>query len=141
MRALNLAIPIAYLVGVCLGMPCYLIAAESLQSIGVARKTAEGMAGWIALALIVLLAIGLARSKVNQLGAPTEETATGHTLLAFGNIAAILTTVVPTTVSFVKGDPNVMFYLWLFIPVLLFNLFIWPMGWKRATSHAGANDA
>ena len=137
MRTLNLAIPIAFLLGFTIGMVVYLIVAEALVAAGMAQRTAEDIGGWLALVATAAIALFLARRKVRMLGAPTGKTASGHVLLAVANAAALLTTALPLAASFV-GNPNTGHAMWLFLPVLVANLILWPVGWARATSRAGA---
>jgi hypothetical protein len=134
MRILNLAIPIIYLFGLTVGMGIYLLVAQIATSMGSPQKSAEIVGGWASLIVIIALALAIARAKVNTLGPPTKDTSSGHMLLALGNTAALLTTVVPAALSYIKNYPNFMFHTWMFIPTFFFCLMFWIAGWKGATS-------
>lgn len=141
MRTLNLAIPIAFLFGYTIGLVVYLICAQTFIEAGMVQRTAENIGGWLALLTTIAIALFVAHRRVRMLGHPTSKTEGGHLLLAFANAAALLTTVVPMAASFVMNDPSVGNYMWFAVPVIFVNLFLWPIGWKRATSLAEAGDA
>jgi hypothetical protein len=135
-RTLNLAVPIAFLLGFTFGMFVYLICAQILVSAGLVQRTAEDIGGWLALLVTAALALFLARRQVRTLGPPTGKTASGHMILFFANAAAILTTVVPIAASSIQNDPDIGHYMWFALPVFAVNLVLWPIGWARATSRA-----
>lgn len=136
MRTLNLAVPIAFLLGFTFGMVVYLICAETLVAAGMVQRRAEDIGGWVALLLTAAFALFLAHRKIRTLGAPTGKTESGHVLVFFANAAAILTTVVPLAASLIQNDSNIGHYMWFALPVFALNLILWPIGWARATSRA-----
>ena len=103
---------------------------------GMPQKAAEIAGGWIALIATILIALFLARRQARPSETPPTTAASGHVLLAIGNVAGILTTVVPVAASFITGNSDYMFYLWWFVPVFFACLVFWALGWKRATSRA-----
>ena len=135
MRTLNLAIPITFLLGYTVGLAVYGICAEALLASGMTQDTAESIGGCLALFVTITAALIVAHRKAQIIGAPTPENRSGHMLIAIANTAALLTTAGPIAASLVMNDLNIRHYMWLAVPVLFLNLFLWPIGWARATSH------
>ena len=134
MLFLNFVLPLVFSIGLWLGIYVYMGIAELLIFAGFQEAIAVPLGGWAALLLVVGVSITTVKRKVKALEASSRKAVIGHWMLAVGNIAAIATTIVPLSVSYLSGHTDYGLYMWFAIPVFFVNFILWPLGWKLATS-------
>lgn len=134
MLFLNFVLPLAFSIGLLLGIYIYMVIAELLILAGFQEAIAVPLGGWAALLLVVGVSIATVKRKVKAFEVSSQKAVIGHCMLAVGNIAAIATTIVPLSVSYLSGHTDYGLYMWFAIPVFFVDFILWPLGWKLATS-------
>jgi hypothetical protein len=139
MRILNFILPWAYGIGIILGIYIYMAAAKLLMLVGVSEKISLVLGGWITLFSVLGVSFAIVKRKVRLPTTPPRKSVVGQFMLAVGNIAAVVTTVVPLSIGYISGHPELGLYTWFSLPVFMVNLVLWPLGWKFATSNDTKN--
>jgi len=134
MLFLNFVLPLAFVIGLLLGVYIYMAIAEVLLHAGLQESTAVALGGWAALLIVTGVSILIVTRKVSVFEMSSRKAAIGHCMLAVGNIAAIATTIAPLSIGYLSGHSEYGHFMWFAIPVLLVNFVLWPLGWKFATS-------
>jgi hypothetical protein len=138
-RALNFVLPLAYGIGLILGICVYGAVAKLFMFAGVSESVAITLGGWVALFSVLGVAFVIVKRNIRLPTASSRKSLLGHFMLAVGNVAAVATTVVPLAIGYVTGHSDYGLYMWFALPVLVVNLLLWPVGWKFATSADIAN--
>lgn len=131
---LNLAIPIAFAIGLLFSFFIYAPIAKLFMLAGASEAFSQVLSGWLTLALVLGVAIAIVRFKARSFAIPTRKFILGHSVLAVGNLTAIAVTVFPLVIGHITGNTEYGLYMWYSLPVLFANLLIWPLGWGLATS-------
>lgn len=136
MRVLNIAVPLAFLFVYIVGVPVYLLCGYGLTALGLAQKTAEVIAGMVALLAVLAISLIKARDKLRAAPESTAKTSNGHTLLAVGNFVGIGTVVVPLLIAQIPGYRDYGHLTWYGLIGLPVAILLWVVGWRLATTVA-----
>jgi hypothetical protein len=104
-----------------------------LVSLGLSKAASEVVGLVIAVIIPPVAGVLFARSNAKEMMPGSRRQRLGHLLLLIGNALAISTTVVPAAVGFLTGNAKYGMYVYWFMPVMMVNLILWPLGWSFAT--------